>query len=174
MKTIMSLGMLCLIPLFLLSTAFGADKIKIGVVNIQEFQKKSKKFETTRASLEKKFGSLQQKLDKERTALLALEEDFKKQKMMLSLDAQDDKKRELDRKRRYYKYLVEDITQQMKDAEIEATKNIGKALETTVQKIGKKEGYTLILEKRTLGLVYYNSTIDITDRVIKAFDRSNP
>ncbi len=129
-------------------------------------------FQKTSSILKKKFDTMQQKLDTEKKALLRLEEDFRKQSMMLSLDAQEDKKRELEKKKRYYKYLYEDFTQEMKAVEVEATKKIGKELKAVVEKIGKKEGYTIILEKRTLGLLYYSEAIDITDQVTKAYDKT--
>jgi len=143
---------------------------KIGVVDIQKLQKKSKNFQVISARVKKKFDAMQQKLDEERNGLIKLEDEFKKQSMMLSLDAQEDKKRELEKKRRYYKYIFEDLSQEMKDTESEATADIGKELEKIVKKIAEKEGYTLILEKRTLGLIYYSEVIDLTDRVVEAFD----
>lgn len=147
---------------------------KIGVVDIQKFQKKSKNFQVISARVKKKFDAMQQKLDDERNALIRLEDDFKKQSMMLSLDAQEDKKRELEKKRRYYKYIYEDLSQEMKDTESEATSDIGKELEKIVKKIAEKDGYTLILEKRTLGMIYYSEVIDLTDRVVEVYDASKP
>ena len=47
-------------------------------------------------------------------------------------------------------------------------------LEKVVSKMAEKEGYTLILEKRVLGLIYYNEAIDITDRVTETYDKSKP
>jgi outer membrane protein len=55
---------------------------------------------------------------------------------------------------------------------LETINRIMKELQAIVKEIGDKEGYILILEKRTLGLVYYNEAIDITDRVIKAYDNA--
>jgi outer membrane protein len=90
---------------------------------------------------------------------------------MLSLDAQEDKKRALDKQRRYYKYIYEDLSQEMKNSEIEATKKVGKELEKIVTKIGKEEGYIIILGKRTVGLIYYDDSIDITNQVIQTYDK---
>ena len=171
--------LLCLCStLFWVSGAFAAPaapaSAKIGVVDIQKFQKKSKAFQGISGKLKKKFDAMQQKLDDERNSMIKLEDDFKKQSMMLSLDAQEDKKRELEKKRRYYKYIFEDLSQEMKEAESEATGEIGKELEKIVKKIAEKDGYTLILEKRTLGLIYFSEVIDITDRVVEAYDASKP
>jgi outer membrane protein len=43
-----------------------------------------------------------------------------------------------------------------------------------VQDIGKKEGYTMIVEKRTGGVVYAPMSIDITDTVIQAYNAEAP
>lgn len=153
------------------SSQAAAQPAKIAVVDLDKFQKTSKVFQKTAAGMKQKFEDLQKKLDEERAAVSRLEDDFKKQSMMLSLDAQEDKKRELEKKRRYYKYLYEEYTQEMKDSEMEAIRKIMKELEKVVEKIGEQEGYTVILEKRTLGLVYYNKTVDITDRVVEAYDK---
>jgi outer membrane protein len=157
--------------LFFQSSQAASQPAKVGVMDLDKFQKTSKAFQTTAAAMKKKFEELQKKLDDERAAVTKLEEDFKKQSMMLSLDAQEGKQRELEKKRRYYKYLYEDSTQEMKDTEMEAIKKIMKELEKIVEKIGEQEGFTVILEKRTLGLVYYNKAVDVTDRVVEAYDK---
>ena len=151
--------------------ALGANAYKIAVVDVQKLQKNSVAFQKTRANLKKKFEALQQKLDEERDALLKLEANLKKQGMMLSLDAQEDKRRELEKKKRYYQYIYEDYTQEMKNTEVEATRKIGKELEKILKNIADKEDYILILERRTLGLLHYSDAIDITDQVTKAYDR---
>jgi outer membrane protein len=151
--------------------ALAEGPVKIGVVDVKEFQEKSIAFQKIRNELQSKFQTLQKKLEDEKNALLKLEEDYRKQSMMLSLDAKDDKRNELEKKRRYYKYLYEDLSEQMKDAERDATRRILKELEGVVQKIADDENYTLILERSTPGLVFVDSTLNITDQVTKAYDR---
>ena len=156
---------------FFQASQAAAQSAKIAVVDFDKIQKTSKPFQKTSADMKKKFEELQKKLDDERNALAKLEEEFKKQSMMLSLDAQEDKKRELEKKRRYAKYLYEESTQEMKDTEMEALRKLTKELEKVVEKIGAKEGYTVILEKKALGILYYDKSVDITDRVIEAYDK---
>jgi len=150
--------------------ALGAGPLKIAVVDMNQLQQKSTSFKKVRADLEKKLKGMQQKLDAEKNALLKLEEDFKKQSMMLSLDAQEDKKNELERKRRYYKYLYEDFSIEMKNAEQNAKEKIGKELNDILKKIAERDAYTIIFERRTIGLLFYDDAIDITDQVVKAYD----
>jgi outer membrane protein len=152
--------------------AQATSSMKIGVVDLQKFQQNSKAFQKTGVEIKKKFDEMQKKLNQARDSLAKLDEDFRKQSMMLSLDAQEDKRRELEKKKREYKFLYDESTQEMKDIEAEATRKTLQELQKIVTKIGEKEGYSLILETRTLGLIYYNQAIDITDRVTKAYDNS--
>jgi outer membrane protein len=151
--------------------ALSAGSHKFGVVDIEKFQEQSKSFQKIKEGLQQKFDSLQKKLDEKKGELIEIEDELKKQSMMLSLDAKEDKAKELEKKRRHFKYLAEDFSQEMKQAQLEARQGLAKELEKVVEKIGKKEGYTLIMEKRTIGLVYFNKALDITDQVIKEYDR---
>ena len=171
MKRVMVWIAVALFVCFLGGETLGADKaVKIGVLDMQKLQQKSKKFLKIRDELKVRFETLQKKLDQEKEELIRLEEELKKQSMMLSLDAREDKQRELDKKRRHYKYSYEDYTQEMKEDEVEATRKVGKDIEKVVEKIAQSEGYTIILERGMVGLVYFDNPIDLTDQVIKAYD----
>ncbi len=47
---------------------------------------------------------------------------------------------------------------------------IQKAIFKLVEEMGKKEGFLLIVEKREGGVLYYPTTIDITDRLIQKYN----
>lgn len=146
---------------------------KVGVIDMERFQQESKTFQKVRAELKAKFDSLQQKLDDEKAQLAKVEEAYRKQSMMLSLDARESKQQELQKKQRYYKYLYNEYTAEMHDAEADARKKVGKAVQKIVGDIGEKGGYVLIIEKQSPGLIYYDDAVDITDKVVKAYDKAN-
>ncbi|MCF8129580.1 MAG: OmpH family outer membrane protein [Deltaproteobacteria bacterium] len=150
--------------------AFAGD-VKIGVLDMKRLQQHSTNFQRIKGELKKKYNAFQKKLDAERQQIDKLEKDLQKQAMMLSLDAKENKEMELGKLTRHYKYMVGEVTQEMKDAEFEATRKVGREIEKVVEKIAKKEGYTLILEQGTMGLVYYDDAIDITAQVIKGYDK---
>ena len=166
------LGLLAVV--FLQPAPLAAQNVKVGVVDLQKFQKNSNAFQRASLVVKKKFDDMQQKLNDERNALGKLDEELKKQSMMLSLDAQEDKKRDFEKKQRQFKFTYDEYTQEMKETEMEAIRKVMKELEKVVEEMGKKEGYTIILERRTLGLLYFNNTIDLTDRVTEAYDKQNP
>ena len=50
------------------------------------------------------------------------------------------------------------------------TAKILKEVEKVIEELGKKEGYTLILEKQRSFILYAPEEIDLTEKVIKALD----
>ncbi|MBW1804434.1 MAG: OmpH family outer membrane protein [Deltaproteobacteria bacterium] len=163
-----------IVGLFFHMSAFGASPLKIGVVDMQAFQKNSRAFQRIRMKIKKQFDAMQEKIKSEQNELKKLEENYKKQSIMLSLDAKEDKRREVEKKRRYIKYLSEDFSFELKNTEKEATQDLLRELGKILEKIGKEQGYLLILERRTLGLLYYRDAIEITDQVVKAYDKLHP
>lgn len=167
-----SLLFLCFSLLFCLqSRIVWAEGIKIGVLNMKKLQQNSVRFQKIREGLKKKFNALQKKLDGERAQIAKIEEELRKQSMMLSLDAKEDKEMELGKRTRHYKYMYSEVTQEMKDAEFEATRKVGNEIEKIVEKMSQKQQYTIILEDGTVGLIYYDIAIDITNQVTEAYDK---
>lgn len=165
----------CLIGFFLafgvLPNALGKDACQIGILDSDRFQAESVAFKKVRDGLKQRFDELEEKLTQEKDELRQIEEELKKQSMMLSLDAKENKRKELEKKRRRIKYLREEFSIEMKEAQMEAMRRAGNEIEKIVEKIGKREGYRLIIEKQTLSIPYFDETCDITDKVIKAYDQ---
>lgn len=157
---------------FFLTPVFCADPVKIGVIDVLKLQEQSKAFQKIRQDLKKKFDVLEEKLNKEREEVIKLEQELKKQSMMLSLDAKQDKRRDLEKKMRRYKFLQNETAEEAKALEMDARKEVIKRIEKVVDKIAKNEGYTIILERRAVGLIYYNDAIDLTDKVTAAYDKA--
>jgi outer membrane protein len=154
-----------------LTNAFCEETSKIGVIDVLKLQEESKAFQQIRQDLKEKFIALEKKLEKERDEVLKLEEELKKQSMMLSLDAKQDKRRDLEKKMRRFKFLQNETAEEAKALELDARRDVIKKIENVVNKMAKKEGYSIILERRTVGLIYYKDAIDLTDRVTKAYDK---
>ncbi|MBW1768750.1 MAG: hypothetical protein JRJ65_17100, partial [Deltaproteobacteria bacterium] len=62
MKHLLRFTIGMLIIFFFQYNAMGADTSKIGVVDMQKFQKKSRKFQKTSEGLKKKYDVMKQKL----------------------------------------------------------------------------------------------------------------
>jgi outer membrane protein len=173
MKNLFLFVFLSIIVLGFHHSALAQSSIKVGVVDIQEVEQKSLAFEKERAKLQKQIEGMQKTLTDEQNALRKLQEDYQKQSMMLSLDAQEDKRMEYESKARHYNYLVEDTQATVKQLRDSATARLYNELIGVVREIGLKEGYTIILQKRGTDLLYNDGAVDITAEVISAYDKAS-
>ena len=52
--------------------------------------------------------------------------------------------------------------------------SIQRDLMPIIEKIAQADGYSLILDLNTAGVTYFEPTIDITEKVVKAYDAQTP
>jgi len=149
------------------------DFARVGLIDLQRCLKESKEGQKIFQILKKKKDDLQRRLDTRQRELLELRKELDKQAMMLSMDAQEGKKRTIERKTRELEYLYKDLNEEMVRLQGKEQQRIFKELEKIIEKIGPEESYTLIMEKRAGGVLYFSKSIDITDQVIKAYDQMN-
>jgi outer membrane protein len=149
------------------------DFVRVGLIDLQRCLKESKEGQKVFQILKKKKEDLQRRLNTRQRELLELRKEFDKQAMMLSMDAQEGKKRTIERKTRELEYLYKDLNEEMVRSQGKEQQRIFKELEKIIEKIGPEENYTLIMEKRAGGVLYCSKSIDITDQVIKAYDQMN-
>ena len=162
-----------LVVMFLpFTTALGLEDVtKVGIIDLQRCLQESKEGKRVTQLLQKKKVVLQSQLDEKQKELMDLRREFEKQAMMLSMDAQTDKRRAVERKTRELEYHFQDLNAEMRRAEEREKKRIFDELGKVIEKIGSTGNYALVLEKRSGGVLYWNKVIDITDQVIKAYDK---
>jgi len=153
------------------NVALGEDSIKVGLIDIQRCLDESKEGQKVLELLKKKKEVLQRQLDTKQRELLELRKELEKQAMMLSMDAQDDKRRAIERKTRELDYFFKDLNEEMMRAQEKEKKRMLNELGKVIEKIGSEENFTLIIEKRAGGVLYRADSIDITEKVIRAYEK---
>ncbi len=170
-KKIWFMTLVLLLVTFLSFPAISADVAKIGVVDFQKIMSTSSAGKLIQKKLQAKGNEFTQKLQNMQKEILELEKNLKRESMVLSQEKRSEKGRE-------YRIKVNDFNQEKKKLQYDLkkleTKEINKmqkAVFEIVQKMGKKEGYLLVIEKKTAGVIYSPKSIDITDKVIKAYNK---
>jgi outer membrane protein len=100
MKTRFLLPAILVVLFFAKSIATGEEAGRIGLIDLQRVVQESKEGKRVFEALKKKKDLLQQRLDIKEKELLDLRKEFDKQSMMLSMDAQQDRKKTIERKAR--------------------------------------------------------------------------
>jgi outer membrane protein len=147
-----------------------AADLKVAYVDIQRAinecnaGKEAKKVITKDVEKIQRLGADKQK------DLQTMKETFEKQTLMLTPEARAQKEKDYQSKLREFQRWADDTQNEMNQKRMEMERNISAGLIKVIQKVGADEGYTFILEKNESIVLYASKAIDITDRVIKAYD----
>jgi outer membrane protein len=167
MKHVNKLALLFIALILLTGRNAYAEDIKIGSVDIVKALNESDAGKKAKADLEFLIKSKQSALDEKGKAIEKMKGEIEKQSSVLSADARKSKEEELEKTIRDYQRLVTDSQNEVKKKEGELTGDILKELRQIVEKLGKDEGYTMILEGGDAQILYKKKEIDLTDIVLK-------
>lgn len=145
--------------------------LKIGVVNFQKALNSVDEGKEAKKNLESEFKKKQKQLDIQQKELEAMRQELQEQAMVLPQDKLKAKQEDFQNKFLEFRKKAAEFQQEMVQREAELSTKILGRLKTIVEDIGKKEDYTLILEESGDPVLYVESKDDLTDRVIKAYNK---
>lgn len=154
---------------FLVATAYAAE-FKIGYVDLQRVLSESKRGQEAKAKIEARGNELDKQFQQMQKEVQSLKDEIERKGRLLSANVLKEKQKEYEQKLKQLETFVQNSRQELQEMEREAVAQILKDAEKVILDIGKKEGYTLILEKQRSFILFAPDEIDLTDRVIKALD----
>ena len=168
MKRIQAVGVLSFF--FLTGGLSAADVAKIGVVDFQEILKVSNAGKSAQVEISKQGKQMETDLKNKVAEIEDIEKKMERESLLMRKEVREEKQREIRIKIGDLKALQQKYLDDFKALEIQSIRRIQQEVAALVQDIGNKEGYTLIVEKQTDGVVYTLLSIDITDAVIQNYD----
>lgn len=172
MKSILAVGVLSFF--FLTGVSSATDVAKIGVVDFQKILEVSNAGKTAQVEINKQGKQMESDLKDRGAEIEDIEKKIERESLVMSKEVREEKQREMRIKIGDFKALQQKYMEDFKSLENRIISRIQKEVVELVQEIGKKEGYTLIVEKRTGGVVYAPTSIDITDAVIQIYNTQTP
>lgn len=155
------------------SIAFSAEKmVKIGYVDLQKSLNESEQGKEAKASFNKRVEELQRTLDEKQNELKKLQEELEKQKGLLTPEARGDKEKTYQQKIKDAQRFAKDSQEELQQKDAELTRKIINDLKDIIKKVGSEEAYTIILERGEAAVLFAAEGVDITDRVIKAYNKT--
>jgi outer membrane protein len=150
------------------------DGSRIAYVDLQRLLLETHDGRAARARLESLQKSRQAELDKSAEELKTARSNLDRQRLLLKPEAFQARERELaDRMvalENTYLHLQQDLGAEQARAIKEIT---GKA-EPLLGRIAAQEGLTLVLEKKEAGVLWAQAALDLTPRLIRAFETASP
>lgn len=172
---LIALGLLCS-PILWGSAHAAQNEIKIATISVKAIISKSKAGHEAQKALEAKMSELQSRLQKDQGKLEAMRVEIEKKGSVWSADVRAGKEREYQKQMRDFQLKSEDAQYELKQLEGKVMSPILKDLHEVIGAVGKKHGYTLILENSSkgmlsrIGLMYADESLDISETVLTALN----
>ncbi|QDG54338.1 OmpH family outer membrane protein [Persicimonas caeni] len=150
--------------------AFAQD-VKIGYVDLQRALSEVEEGKKAKARLKKDFDKKQKMLTDKQEEVKKLKQSLESGAAMMTDEAKRKKAIELQQEMAKLQQLYMEMQRDLAQKETKATQKIFKKMEPILNKIAKEKGYDLILEKTESSVLFAKDSMDLTDELIKRYDK---
>lgn len=147
----------------------GSDA-KIGSVDAQKVFEESPAGQKAAKSISDFTASKQKIVDKERRELEKMDEEYRKQQGALSADTKKEKEETLQKRFAEFQQMAGTFDREVKRNRDKILYDFDHGLQELIKKIGEKEGFTVILDRRAI--LYLKDTyypLDLTERLTRDY-----
>ncbi len=164
------LVLLFLVAFALVVSPVAAEAAKIAFVDLQKALNISKAGKDAKSRITEKVKEYEGKIAAQQGELKSLKDELEKQAAVLSAEARTEKERDYQQKLKDFQRYTKDRQEELQQLDAQYTNQIVEKLLEMAQEIAKKEGYDLLLERGSGGVIYGAESIDLTDELIAAAD----
>lgn len=150
------------------------SQVLIGLVDIQKIITTIKEGKSVQKTLEKSFNDKKAILKKEEDKIKKMQEDYKKQSMVLADAARAQKEGDIQKSMMALQQQTMKFQQEIQKMEQEMKKPILEKLRPIIDEVSKANKVTMTFELSAAPIVYAENKKDITEEVIKAYDKKHP
>lgn len=150
--------------------AYAQSAVKVGYIDLQRVIRESQAGKSARVSFEKEFQEKRNIIEQKKQRLDSLKQDFLSQGTIKSEQGTKDKAEQIEQLEKEYNRTRDDFRDELQRRDLELTQKILSELENVIKQIGDSDGYSLIFEKTEAGIVFAGKGVDLTDKLIQAYD----
>jgi outer membrane protein len=144
---------------------------RIAYIDVQRVLARSAAGVAAREQLEREKAAMQKEMDGRKLELDKLRDDLEKKGALLTPDARREKQDQFERKRRDAARAADDYQKELEKKEQGLLQKVLQDVSGIIDRVGKEKGYYMIVEKRGAGVIYASTEADITDEIIRVYDR---
>lgn len=161
--------------LFLMLFSYSSfASVLVGLVDIQKIITSIREGKAVQKKLEKAFNDKKSTLKKDEDKIQKAQQDYKKQSMVLAEPARLNKERELQEMMMKLQNKTMEYQRDIQKMEQELKKPILERLRPIIDEISKASKVDMTFELSAAPIVYAENKKDLSEEVIKAYDKKHP
>ena len=157
------------------SLALGADSVKVAVMDQQLVIERSKAGKRALDDMKAYQATRQKIINADDQELKELEQTIQDGK--LSETAKQEKQNQFQAKLEAYQRRLADFNREIQQKQRELVAEYMKKVQDAAQVVAQREGYIAIIDRGNEAMIriviYYQQGLDVTDQVVKEFDKQN-
>lgn len=156
----------------IVSMGFSQEIFEIGVIDSAKVMQTSAEGKKAIFTLKQKDQQIADELAKIDNRAKELETKLSTQKLVLSLESQQQISYNLEQLRTKRKRAEEDYTKEYRQLEFSLVTKIRNEVFPIIETVAKEKNFRLVLDLSVTGAAYVDPVIDITDEVIQRYDEA--
>ena len=141
-----------------------AGDLKIGFVSVEKLLTQSPQVEAINTAMIERFGGKKQELETLQKEIQTMQENYKRNELVMTEDKLDELKSKLIAKVQTFKQMEATLGQEVNTMRSQELAVLQKSVRTIINNIAKKDNYDLILSE---GVVFASDKVDITEPVLE-------
>lgn len=148
--------------------------VTIGMVNMQQVISNIQEGKKINTRLEKEFKEKQSILKKDEGAIKKMQEDYQKQNLVLSDTAKAKKERDIQKEMMKFQQKTMKYQKEIQGLEEKLKKPIIEKLKGVIDQVSKSSKVDITLEISSSPILFAKDTKNLTEDIIKAYDKKYP
>ena len=145
---------------------------EVGLIDMKGVILQSEAGKAAGVDLQKFIEGKKEQRTKLEGQLQKMQDDLKKQASVLSENVYKEKEIAYQKEYRNYKRFIEDTNAEMKLKDQELSQKLIPEVISAANIVGKKGGYTCIMDVGSGGIIYYDKENDLTKKVIEEYNKA--
>lgn len=170
-RKIQWLLMAVLVTVALATTGAQDEPFKVGVVDMEQALSSTDEGKSAREELGRKEREARSQVEPMVERFQALQEEMKGKKYVLSEEALFEKQVELAELKNKIETKMKELEGQLQIDQGRIVAPLRAKMLEIIENIGKEQGFTLIIERGTPGVIYTREALDITDLVVGRYNK---
>ena len=160
------LALICTLTL----AGFAHADNKVGIVDLKKAVPSTTEGKKIKADLEAEFNKKKKELESQEDTLKKMRDEIEKKKAVLSESALAKKQEDFNNEMVKYRDVVGKSQMDFQKKQQDLMTPIMQKMKKAIEQVAKEKGYSMILEDNS-SILYSVSADDLTDEVIKAYDK---
>jgi Skp family chaperone for outer membrane proteins len=164
--------LLCIFLAGFVSMGLAQETFEIGVIDSAKVMQTSAEGKKAMFTLKQKDQQISDELAKLDNQAKELEIKLSSQKLVLSIESQQQMTYDLQQLRTKRKRAEEDYAKEYRQLEFSLVTKIRNEVLPIIETVAKEKKFKLVLDFSVTGALYFDPVIDITDEVIQRYDQA--